>query len=300
MTVQVQEPVDRPFDLTSSERHPGRFADRVFPTVTRLCVAAGIVVLGVLIFQIVHQGWGRISLDMITKFPSRRAETSGAKSAFYGTLWVIGFTALFCIPIGVGAAIYLEELADNNRWWNRLIEVNVQNLAAVPSIVYGILGLAVLVRALGFGQTVIAGSLTLTLMVLPTVIISSREAIRAVPGSLRQASMGLGATQLQTIGKIVLPASIPGIATGVILALSRAIGEAAPLILIGGLSFIKFNPTGPGSAFTVLPIQIYNWIQRPQDEYKPLAAAAIVVLLLVLLTMNSVAIGIRTHARRNS
>jgi phosphate transport system permease protein len=291
---------DQPFDLSSADRHPGRVADKVFPRLTQACVAIGLIVLFVLVAQMLKQGWPRLSLDIITKFPSRRAELSGARSAFFGTLWVISFTALFCIPIGVGAAIYLEELADTNRWWNRLIEVNVQNLAAVPSIVYGILGLAVLVRGLGMGQTVIAASLTLTLMVLPTVIIASREAIRAVPLSLRQASIGLGATQLQTIGRVVLPGAIPGIATGVILALSRAIGEAAPLILIGGLSFIKFSPTGPGSAFTVLPIQIFNWISRPQDEYKPLAAAAIVVLLLVLLAMNSVAIAIRTRARRNS
>ncbi len=291
---------EQPFDLGSIDRHPSRVADKVFPRLTQACVVLGLVVLGVLITQMVRQGWPRLSFDLITKPPSRKAELAGAKSAFYGTLWVIGFTALLCIPVGVGAAIYLEELADTSRWWNRLVEVNVQNLAAVPSIVYGILGLAVLVRGLGLGQTVIAAALTLTLMVLPTVIIASREAIRAVPQSLRQASIGLGATPLQTIGRVVLPSAIPGIATGVILALSRAIGEAAPLILIGGLSYVRDSPTGPGSAFTVLPIQIFNWISRPQDEYKPLAAAAIVVLLLVLLAMNSVAIAIRTKARRNS
>ncbi len=290
---------DAPFDLTPAERHPAKFADRVFPLVTRACVAVGLIVLGVLLVQVVSEGWPRLSLDLITKFPARKAELAGARSAFFGTLWVIGFTALLCIPIGVGAAVYLEEMADRDRWWNRLIEVNVQNLAAVPSIVYGILGLAFLVRGIGLGQTVIAGALTLTLMVLPTVIIASREAIRAVPGSLRQASVGLGATNLQTVGRVVLPASVPGIATGVILALSRAIGEAAPLILIGGLTYIRFSPTGPGSAFTVLPIQIFNWISRPQEEFRTLAAAAIVVLLLVLLVLNSMAIFIRNRARRH-
>jgi phosphate transport system permease protein len=291
---------DRSIDLRTDPAHPARRLDRVFPLLTRACVAIGLLVLATLLIQVVAEGWPRLSFDIITKFPARRAEAAGAKSAFFGTLWVIGFTGALCIPIGIGAAIYLEEIADTNRWWNRLIEINVQNLAAVPSIVYGILGLAFLVRGLGLGQTVIAGALTLTLMVLPTVIIASREAIRAVPSSLRQASMGLGATQLQTIGRVVLPAAASGIATGVILALSRAIGEAAPLILIGGLTFIKFTPTGPGSAFTVLPIQIFNWISRPQDEFRTLAAAAIVVLLLVLLALNSVAIWIRNRSRRHA
>ena len=195
--------------------------------------------------------------------------------------------------------MYLEEFADHDRWWNRFIEINIRNLAAVPSIVYGILGLALLVRGLHLGQTVLAAALTLTLMVLPTVIIASREAIRAVPGPLRQASIGLGATPLQTVRKVVLPAAVPSIATGVILALSRAVGEAAPLILIGGLSFVTFNPDGPGSAFTVLPIQIFNWISRPQDAYRNLAAAAIVLLLLLLLVLNGAAIWIRNHYRRN-
>ncbi len=287
-------------DLRTSKQHPARLADRLLPTITRACVAIGLLVLATLVVQVFVEGWPRLSLDVITKFPARKAEMAGARSAFFGTIWVIGFTAALCIPIGVGAAVYMEELADNNRWWNRLIEVNVQNLAAVPSIVYGILGLSFLVRGLGLGQTVIAGALTLTLMVLPTVIIASREAIKAVPSSLRQASIGLGATQLQTIGRVVLPAATPGIATGVILALSRAIGEAAPLILIGGLTYIKFSPTGPSSAFTVLPIQIFNWISRPQEEFRTLAAAAIVVLLGILLVLNSLAIWIRNHARRNA
>jgi phosphate transport system permease protein len=203
------------------------------------------------------------------------------------------------LPLGVGAAIYLEEYADGDRWWNRWIEVNIQNLAAVPSIVYGILGLAFFVRGpFGQGQVVLAGGLTLSLLVLPIVIISAREAIRAVPPSIREASLALGATQLQTIRRQVLPAAIPGIATGSILALSRAIGEAAPLVLLGALTFVTFNPDGLDSQFTALPIQIFNWISRPQEDFKVLAAAAIVVLLVILLAMNATAIWLRNRYER--
>jgi phosphate transport system permease protein len=190
--------------------------------------------------------------------------------------------------------VYLEEYADRTRWWNRLIEVNIQNLAAVPSIVYGILGLAFIVRGpLGLGPVVMAGSLTLGLLVLPVVIIAGREAIRAVPSSIREGSLALGATQWQTIFRQVLPSAIPGMATGVILALARAIGETAPLIVIGVASFVAFAPSGPDSLFTALPMQIFDWISRPQPEFRELAAAGILVLLAVLLTMNSVAIWLR-------
>jgi phosphate transport system permease protein len=202
----------------------------------------------------------------------------------------------FIVPVGVATAIYLEEYADRERWWNRFIEVNIQNLAAVPSIVYGILGLAFLVRGpLELGRVVLAGGLTLGLLVLPVVIIASREAIRAVPPSIREGSLALGATQWQTIRKQVLPAAVPGIATGVILALSRAIGETAPLILVGAASFVAFNPESLDSAYTALPLQIFEWISRPQDEFKLLAAAGILVLLALLLTMNGVAIWLRNR-----
>jgi phosphate transport system permease protein len=207
--------------------------------------------------------------------------------------------ALFIVPVGVATAIYLEEYADNTRWYNRLIEVNIQNLAAVPSIVYGILGLAFLVRGpLSFGPVVLAGGLTLGLLVLPVVIIAGREAIRAVPPSIREGSMALGATQWQTIWKQVLPAAVPGIATGVILALARAIGETAPLIVIGAATFIAFNPEGLDSRFTAMPIQIFDWISRPSNDvndYKPLAAAGILLLMILLLAMNSVAIWLRNR-----
>jgi phosphate transport system permease protein len=262
-------------------------------------LAVGILTLAWLIFSVVKEGWPRLNLDVLTHFPSSNPELAGAQSAIMGTIWVVGMTALITIPIGVGAAVYLEEYADRDRWWNRMIELNIQNLAAVPSIVYGILGLAFFVRGfLGLGQTVLAAALTLSLLVLPIVIISSREAIRAVPDSIRQGALALGATQWQTIWRQVLPASIPGMATGSILALSRAIGEAAPLVLLGGLTFITFNPEGLDSAFTVLPIQIFNWISRPQEEFHVLAAAAIVVLLVLLVAMNGIAIFLRNKYQR--
>ncbi|MGI8900646.1 MAG: phosphate ABC transporter permease PstA [Nocardioides sp.] len=262
-------------------------------------LAIAVAFLAVLIVFVVQQGWPRLDSRLWRNFPSIRApENAGAQSAIMGTLWVIAFTALYSLPTGIMAAIYLEEYADRDRWYNRLIEVNIQNLAAVPSIVYGILGLGVISRGLGFGQTVLTASLTLSLLVLPIVIISSREAIRAVPNSIRDGSYALGATNWQTVQRQVLPASIPGMATGSILALSRAIGEAAPLLLLGGLTFITFNPTGVESPFTVLPIQIFNWISQSREEFKVLAAASIVVLLVILLAMNSVAIWLRNKYQR--
>jgi phosphate transport system permease protein len=201
------------------------------------------------------------------------------------------------VPLGVGTALYLEEYANRERWYNRLLEVNIQNLAAVPSIVYGILGLAFLVRGIGLGRVLLAGALILTLLVLPTVIVASREAIRAVPDSIRQGAYALGATQWQVIYRQVLPASIPGIATGSILALARAIGETAPLLLVGALTFVSFDPTVLGP-YTALPIQIYQWIARPQEEFRLLAAAGIIVLLAILLTMNAFAIWLRNRYQK--
>jgi len=278
-------------------------SDRLKGTLFRLALlfslSLGLITLIVLLADVIIEGAPRLNTDLLTGFPSGNPEIAGAQSAIWGTIWVISLTALVCIPVGVGAAIYLEEYADKTRWWNRAIELNIQNLAAVPSIVYGILGLAFLVRGFAdLGQVVLAGALTLALLVLPIVIISSREAIRAVPSSIREASMALGATQWQTIRRQVLPAAVPGMATGSILALSRAIGEAAPLVLLGALTFITFNPEGLDSAFTVLPIQIFNWISRPQEEFKVLAAAAIVVLLVILITMNAAAIILRNRYQR--
>jgi phosphate transport system permease protein len=242
------------------------------------------------------EGWPQLDQDLLFHFPSSDPGKAGAQSAIMGTIWLMVIVAATCLPLGIGAAIYLEEYANKDRWYNRMIEINIQNLAAVPSIVYGILGLAFFVRGFAdLGQALLAGGLTLSLLVLPVVIISAREAIRSVPDSIRQGSMALGATKWQTIRRQILPASIPGIATGSILALSRAIGEAAPLVLLGALTFITFNPDGLTSAFTALPIQIFNWISRPQDEFKVLAAAAIVVLLALLLAMNATAIWLRNR-----
>ncbi|MBZ9638081.1 phosphate ABC transporter permease PstA [Streptomyces sp. PSKA30] len=287
---------------TDEPRLRGRgkpWRERFFELSLWASLAVGVVFLASLLAYVVVEGWPRLDSRIWSNFPDIIDPTNaGAQSAIMGTIWVIGFTALYCLPTGILTAIYLEEYADPNRWWNRAIEINIQNLAAVPSIVYGILGLGIISRGLGFGQTVLTASLTLSLLVLPTVIIAAREAIRAVPQSIRQASLALGATQWQTIWRQVLPAAVPGMATGSILALSRAIGEAAPLLLLGGLTFITFNPTGVQSQFTVLPIQIFNWISQSRAEFTALAAAAIVILLVILLAMNSLAIWLRNHYAR--
>jgi phosphate transport system permease protein len=271
----------------------------LFKGVLLLSLGVALVTLGALLVQVVVKAIPKLDVATVINFPSSQPEKAGLQSAIWGTVWVMVLVALITIPIGVGAAIYLEEYADRNRWYNRLVEVNIQNLAAVPSIVYGILGLAFIVRgALHLGQVLLAGALTLSLLVLPIVIISAREAIRAVPDSIRQGSLALGATQWQTIRRQVLPAAVPGMATGAILALSRAIGEAAPLVLLGALTFITFNPSGPDSAFTVMPIQIFNYISQPQDEFRNVAAVGIVVLLALLLTMNAGAIYLRNRYQR--
>ncbi len=276
----------------ASDRRKG-FAFRVLLFVS---LGVGLVALVTLLLQVLIEGWPQLDQDLLFHFPSSDPGKAGAQSAIVGTIWLMVIVAATCLPLGVGAAIYLEEYANKERWYNRMIEINIQNLAAVPSIVYGILGLAFFVRGFAdLGQALLAGGLTLSLLVLPVVIISAREAIRSVPDSIRQGSMALGATKWQTIRRQILPASIPGIATGSILALSRAIGEAAPLVLLGALTFITFNPEGLTSAFTALPIQIFNWISRPQEEFKVLAAAAIVVLLAILLAMNATAIWLRNR-----
>ena len=282
--------IQRRFRLRYSLREQG------FKVLIFSGLVIGLTTLLTLLTQALVKGWPRLNIDLLTHFPSSLPALAGAQSAIFGTLWVIGVVAFTAIPIGVGAAIYLEEYADRERWFNRVIEVAIQNLAAVPSIVYGILGLAFLARGyLRLGPVVLTGGLTLSLLVLPIVIIASREAIRAVPNSIRQGSMALGATKWQTVRRQVLPAAVPGIATATILALSRAIGEAAPLLLLGALTFISFNPNGLTSPFTVLPIQIFNWISRSQEEYHVLAAAAIVIMLVILLSMNGLAIWLRNR-----
>jgi phosphate transport system permease protein len=249
-----------------------------------------------LLVQVVSEGIGVLDGGFLTSFTSIDADKAGIYGALMGTVWLMGVCAVFIIPVGVATAIYLEEYADSTRWWNRLVEVNIQNLAAVPSIVYGILGLAFIVRGpLGLGRVLLAGAITLALLVLPVVIIVSREAIRAVPPSVREGSLALGATQWQTIWKQVLPGSIAGIATGVILALSRAIGETAPLLLIGAAASPRFNPSGLLEPFTALPIQIFVWTQDSDRSFVAAAAGAILVLMVILLLMNSVAIYLRNR-----
>ncbi len=263
------------------------------------CVVVSAAMLVTLLLDVALDGAQALSIDFLTNSASYNPEISGIWPAQMGTLWLMGICTVFIVPVGVATAVYLEEYADSTKWWNRLIEVNIQNLAAVPSIVYGILGLAFIVRGpLSLGPVVLAGALTLGLLVLPVVIIAGREAIRAVPPSIREGSLALGATQWQTIWKQVLPGSIAGIATGVILALSRAIGETAPLILVGAATFVAFNPSGLDSSFTALPLQIFNWISQPQPEFKALAAAGILVLLALLLVMNAAAIWLRNRYER--
>ncbi|MFI7439088.1 phosphate ABC transporter permease PstA [Nonomuraea indica] len=273
--------------------------EHLFRTLLIASLVVAFIFMVALLSYVFVEGWPRLDSRLWENMPSiRNPDIAGAQSAITGTLWVISLTGLFTLPTGIAAAIYLEEYADKTRWYNRVIELNIQNLAGIPSIVYGILGLGIIARTLGLGFSVITASLTLGLLVLPIVIIASREALRAVPPSIREGSLALGATQWQTISRQVLPASIPGIATGSILALSRAIGEAAPLLMLGAVSFIRFNPDGIFASYTVLPIQIFNWISQSREGFHVLAAAAIVVLLVILLLMNSVAIWLRNRYQK--
>ncbi len=280
-----------------SERPRGRWSGRLFYTYLIASLAIGFVTLGGLLIQVVGNGWKWVDPVLFFEPPSADPQIAGAEPAIIATIYLGVLLLAFSVPLGVGSAIYLEEYANKERWYNRILEVNIQNLAAVPSIVYGILGLAFLVRGLGLGRVLLAGALILTLVVLPTVIIAAREAIRAVPDSIRQGAYALGATKWQVVWRQVLPAAIPGIATGSILALSRALGETAPLLLVGALTYVSFNPTILGD-FTALPVQIYQWVARPQDEFRTLAASAIIVLLAIVLTLNAFAIWIRNRYER--
>jgi phosphate transport system permease protein len=260
--------------------------------------ALAIVILAVLVWDITSAGARWLSLDLLTNTASRKPENAGLRPALLGTLWVIGLTALFAFPVGVGAAVYLEEYAPNNRW-TRLLKTNIANLAGIPSIVYGLLGLGVFVSLFTLGRTIISGALTMALLILPVIIIASQEAIRAVPPSLRQAAFALGATRWQVARDHVIPAAMPGILTGIILSISRAMGETAPLLVVGAAAYVTFNPTGLTSKYTALPMQIYEWARRPQQEFQDLAAAAIIVLLVLLLILNGTAIYLRQRFARN-
>ncbi|MCR4316997.1 MAG: phosphate ABC transporter permease PstA [Planctomycetes bacterium] len=278
-----------------SRKMVGIGATGVFMFATILAV----LILVILIFEIVSSGYKDLDWKFITSPPSvLSAEKAGIWPALMGSIWLMALTAVISIPVGIGAAIYLEELTVKNKL-TRIIEVNISNLAGVPSIVYGILGLGIFVRQFHMGRSVLAGALTMSLLILPVIIVSAREALKAVPDSIRQAAYGLGATKIQTIWHHVLPAAVPGIVTGIILALSRAVGETAPIAMIGALSYIHDAPKGVMSSFTALPLQIYNWISYPQKEFHEIAGAAILVLLILLLTMNSIAITIRQRFERN-
>jgi phosphate transport system permease protein len=273
------------------------WADRFFRACSVLMLLVAVGTLAALLIDVLIDGAGRLSWQFLTSFPSRKPAQAGALSAIVGTLYMMALTALFAFPIGVASAIYLEEYA-RRTWYSRIIEVNIANLAGVPSIIYGLLGLELFVRAMGFDRSLLAGSLTMALLVMPIVIISSREALRTVPNSLREGSYALGASQWQTIWHQVLPLAFPGILTGSILAFSRAIGEAAPLITIGALTYIAFLPDSLYSPFTALPIQIFNWVSRPQAGFHVNAAAAILVLLVMLLLMNAAAVYLRQRFQK--
>ena len=268
-----------------------------FKGVLLLSLIVGFVTLVTLLVDVFRKGWAYVDWTLFTNPPSIDPAIAGARPAILATIYLGLMVIVFTVPIGVGTAIYLEEYADRKRWYNRLLELNIQNLAAVPSIVYGILGLAFVVRGMGLGQVLLAGALILTLLVLPNMIIASREALRAVPDTIRQGGYALGATQWQVTSRQVLPAALPGIATGSILSVSRGIGETAPLIMVGAVTYVAFDPTVLGP-FTALPIQIYQWVRLPQEEFRSLAAAAIIVLLGILLSLNAVAIWLRNRYQR--
>jgi phosphate transport system permease protein len=288
------------------QRDPSLFAPRlraraitgrIFAAICFLATTVGIIFLALLLFDILRDGAGRLSWDFLTGFPSRFAARAGLLPALAGSVWTLVLTAVIAFPLGVGTAIWLEEYAPNNRF-TRIIETNIANLAGVPSVVYGILGLAVFVRAFALGRSIIAASLTLALLILPVIIIAAQEAIKAVPGTIRLGAYALGATRWETVRYQVFPLALPGILTGTILALSRAVGEAAPLILVGALGFVAFVPNSPTDQFTVIPFQIYNWVSRPQPDFHRAAAAASIVLLVMLLTMNAGAILLRNRYSR--
>jgi phosphate transport system permease protein len=271
--------------------------DTLIQSMAVIVLALALASLAALLIDVLLDGIGRLNWQFVTSIPSRRPADAGIYAALIGSIYVIGLTTLLALPLGIGAAVYLEEYG-STAWFNRLIEINIANLAGVPSIIYGLLGLGLFVRTLGFGRSVLAGAATLALLVLPIVILATREALRTVPSSIREGSYALGATKWQTIQYQVLPNALPGILTGLILALSRAIGETAPLITIGALTYVPFAPDSIWSAFTVLPIQIFDWLSRPQVAFAQNASAGIVVLLALLLVMNAVAIVVRDRFQR--
>ncbi|HEX2168513.1 MAG TPA: phosphate ABC transporter permease PstA [Longimicrobiales bacterium] len=303
-----RQPDEQPAPHAAMQRDASRFRPRLrqrarfgvfFHVLCFAATALGVVVLAVLLVDVAIDGSRYLSWEFLKGFPSRLATRAGILPALVGTIWTLVLTAAIAFPLGVGTAIWLEEYAPESTW-KKLVETNIANLAGVPSIVYGILGLAVFVRYMFLGRSILAAALTLALLILPVVIIASQEAIKAVPNTIRLGAYALGATRWEAVRYHVFPLALPGILTGTILALSRAVGEAAPLIVVGALAFVPFVPSGPLDQFTVLPIQIFNWINEAQVEFHQLAASAILVLLVVLLTMNALAILLRNrYSRRN-
>lgn len=271
-----------------------RIKDDAFKYLGIFCTVAVLLILAIFLVDILIKGVQRIDWDFLTNLPSRRAAKAGILTAWTGTAWILGLTALISIPLGVAAGIYLEEIARKNRF-SIVLEVNIANLAGVPSIIYGLLGLEIFVRALNMGNSLLAGAFTLALLILPIIIVATREALKAVPKSIREASFAMGATKLQTIKHQTLPAAFGGIMTGIILALSRAVGETAPLIVIGALAYVPFVAQNPMDEFTVLPIQIFNWVSRPQQAFTVNAAAAIIILLAITFLLNGIAVYLRNR-----
>ena len=271
--------------------------DYIFRILAKVLTWSSLFVLAILLYHVSITGIDRLSFDFLDRFPSRFPAKACIKSALHGSIWMLVLVTIISVPIGVATAIYLEEYGKKNRL-NRFIEINISNLAGVPSIVYGILGLAIFVRFFQFDRSVLAGSFTMSLLILPVIIISSREAIRAVPTTIRLGAYAVGATKFQTIRHHVLPIAIPGILTGIILSMSRAIGETAPLIMIGALTYVAFVPESVMDPFTTLPIQVFNWASRPQAAFHEVAAAGIIILLIVLLFMNALAIFLRNYTNK--
>jgi phosphate transport system permease protein len=269
-----------------------RFKDNAFKYFGIFCTLFGLIVLSIFLINILIEGLGRLNWQFLSSLPSRKPEKAGILICLLGSIWIMVLTALIAVPLGVASGIFLEEYGKKNRFAS-FIEINISNLAGVPSIIYGLLALEIFVRILGLGKSILAGSLTLSLLVLPIIIVSTREAIKAVPRSVREASYALGGTRWQTIWFQVLPAASGGLLTGVILAISRAVGESAPLIVIGALLYITTIPTSPMDDFAVMPIQIFNWLSRPQKGFTENATAAIIILLLITFAMNGLAIYLR-------
>ncbi|GAB3199275.1 phosphate transport system permease protein [Pontibacter aydingkolensis] len=281
--------------MTNSEKN--RLKDKAFQVFGIFCTFIGLVVLGIFLFDIILEGAKRIDWDFLVSLPSRRASRAGILTAWVGTIWILLLTTIIAFPLGVSAGVYLEEYAKKTKLAN-FLEINISNLAGVPSIIYGLLGLEIFVRQMRLGSSLLAGALTLSLLILPIIIVTTREAIKAVPRSIRDGSFALGASKWQTVWHQVLPASFGGILTGIILALSRAVGEAAPLIVIGALAYVPFTPSSPLDEFTVLPIQIFNWTSRPQEAFLTNAAAAIIILLIITFMLNGIAVYLRNRQQK--